>query len=113
MNHSTLKPYDGVSGMLSTQRQMGKPRPMISLLNKPTAPQNTVHTSCVAPGPRPRAHRVSSSKMLYGLRYALQSTVYTYTLQVSRPWAPAADILHLAANTFAWLAYACCGFAWR
>ena len=43
--------------------------------------------------------------------YRVESTVYT--LQVSRPWAPAADILHLAAKTFAWLAYACCGFAWR
>lgn len=35
------------------------------------------------------------------------------TRGASRPWAPAADILRFATKTFAWLAYACSGFAWR
>ena len=76
-----------------------------SLLNKPTARRRhcaQTHILRVAPGPCAQGsevhpHRVSS----------------LHTTQVSRPWAPAADILHFAVKTFAWLAYACCGFAWR
>lgn len=33
--------------------------------------------------------------------------------RLSRPWTPAADIWYLTVRTFAWLAFACCGFAWR
>ena len=48
----------------------------------------------------------------YGLQESLSLKRYAPS-PASRPWTPAADIWYLAVRTFAWLAFACCGFAWR